>query len=461
MAKTPTITSVPDRAELTIEGYQRLMGNYLGVDFEAKVFDAGRRPVEGWRLRIRSSANELVDAVTDAAGSYRGRRVVLVQQGIEERFILLLDNSSVGDWKTLQEERTWTDLEKKKELEEIKKGNGGIVKAGEKLTFNSGEYIIKGWIEIEEGAEFTIEPGCTLQFEPQKGIRCKGRLMAVGTLEKPISFSCAKFNDAERKDPIHWGNISLIGKGVRGSKLSHCQIKHGESFDYGGGIALLGAEDVEISNVLLQENRAQYGGGIGLNESMNIKIEKAAISGNRASQGGGVYIRGGIVELLDFKAEKNSAQFGGGVYMASGYELQGNSLVPIKGGSIELDIGVIKNNISESGGGIYVMSGIDTDQRAKKRFGVKRCQIIENKKGGVFILFICLAEGPIAKGKSQGIQMFQCKVSDNSATHFQICGNTYTYYSKAVLPEVEMTFPLNSYHSTNSGLFDCSKVLII
>ena len=129
-------------------------------------------------------------------------------------------------------------------------------KITENTTFKRGNvYIIdiNGDFQIE--ATLTIEPGVvikSLKSYQRYLVHEQGKLLAQGTVEKPIIFTsqydnahgCDMSGDGTPPAPGDWGLIQFVE--VEGSVLSHCQLY------YGGGWLLATVEvirsSVEISH---------------------------------------------------------------------------------------------------------------------------------------------------------------------------------------------------------------------
>ena len=71
----------------------------------------------------------------------------------------------------------------------------------EDITLTSDHiYMVPSSLGVPEGKTLTIEPGTKILFAPNVGLSCSGTLVAVGTPEKPIIFSCSDGNN-------FWGTI--------------------------------------------------------------------------------------------------------------------------------------------------------------------------------------------------------------------------------------------------------------
>lgn len=65
--------------------------------------------------------------------------------------------------------------------------NGDTIRRNTRLTAVK-PYLIYDTMFVSPGATLTIDPGTTLLFHDKAAIRCKGRMLANGTVEEPITF---------------------------------------------------------------------------------------------------------------------------------------------------------------------------------------------------------------------------------------------------------------------------------
>lgn len=87
--------------------------------------------------------------------------------------------------------------------------------------------------DINDNAEVTIEPGVTIEMPEDGMIRVgqytSGKLVAVGTAEKPITFT----SKAKDKAAGDWDNIEFHEYASKSSALKNCIIEYAGSGDYG------------------------------------------------------------------------------------------------------------------------------------------------------------------------------------------------------------------------------------
>ncbi len=89
------------------------------------------------------------------------------------------------------------------------------------------------YFEIDDNAEVTIEPGVTIAmgegFHISVGYYSSAKLTAVGTAEKPITFT----SNAKDKAAGDWGEIRFYEYASKSSALKYCNIEYTGDSDYG------------------------------------------------------------------------------------------------------------------------------------------------------------------------------------------------------------------------------------
>jgi len=105
------------------------------------------------------------------------------------------------------------------------------INAGDSFTMTSdNEYILDGYVYVEEGATLTIEPGTVIRGKSNPTgddltsalIITKGaRIIADGTAAQPIIFTgdiddLASTEDLTAEDNNTWGGIIILGNGIVG-----------------------------------------------------------------------------------------------------------------------------------------------------------------------------------------------------------------------------------------------------
>ncbi len=118
------------------------------------------------------------------------------------------------------------------------------------LCHNGNEF------RIDDNAEVTIEPGVTIAFLEEGyisvGYSSSGKLTAVGTEEKPITFTS---NNVE-KDAGDWGEIRFYEYASKSSALKYCNFEYSGAHDYGA--VYLYDSKIAIENCTIT-NSSSYG----------------------------------------------------------------------------------------------------------------------------------------------------------------------------------------------------------
>jgi len=124
------------------------------------------------------------------------------------------------------------------------------------MTLKSNrKYLLKGFVYVENGATLTIEPGTVIKGDKDtKGsliIKRGGKIMAVGTPQKPIVFTSNK--PAGQRDYGDWGGIIICGK-------APVNLPGGEGLIEGGPDALYGGNDPNDNSGKLKYVRIEFAG---------------------------------------------------------------------------------------------------------------------------------------------------------------------------------------------------------
>ena len=102
--------------------------------------------------------------------------------------------------------------------------------------------------------DLIIQPGTTVRLAPGATLVLKGRLLAEGTLERPIRFL------SQQADQAPWGAIVLMGPGANGSRLAHCEMaggsgKKGALFEYSAMFSVHDVKGVSVKDCLFRDSR--------------------------------------------------------------------------------------------------------------------------------------------------------------------------------------------------------------
>jgi hypothetical protein len=119
-------------------------------------------------------------------------------------------------------------------------------------TLLDSPIIIANNVTVYAGVTLTIEPGVEVRFGGEFSLFVFGKLSAVGTVEKPITFTSNK----EQKGVGDWG--SIVFNGAEKSTLTNCLVSYGKD-------AIMvedGNVDIQNSSVFFSENGVVVVNGI-------------------------------------------------------------------------------------------------------------------------------------------------------------------------------------------------------
>lgn len=123
-------------------------------------------------------------------------------------------------------------------------------------TLLDSPIIIANNVTVYADVTLTIEPGVEVRFGGEFSLFVSGKLSAVGTVEKPITFTSNK----EQKGVGDWG--SIVFNGAEKSTLTNCLVSYGKD----AIIVENGNVNIQNSSILLSEN-----GVVVVNGTLNIQ----------------------------------------------------------------------------------------------------------------------------------------------------------------------------------------------
>jgi large repetitive protein len=142
-------------------------------------------------------------------------------------------------------------------------------------------------IEIRNNATLTIEPGVALRFAHDRAIEVgvgneDAKLIAVGTIEKPITFMSA----ASSPQAGNWRGIRFMTNTLPGSVMDYCIVKHGAGLSsYNGNITI---EPCGDGNPVIKNSEFSDSAGFGIfkkkvnSQTGNPTLENNTFSNNVA-----------------------------------------------------------------------------------------------------------------------------------------------------------------------------------
>ncbi len=116
-------------------------------------------------------------------------------------------------------------------------------------------YVIKDSLTVEEGAVLTLEAGVRLMFPANAHMRVNGRLVANGTVDKPVVLRGDRMDYMFEDQPYdriseQWQGV-VVAPGSYGNKLSYCDIhsgSYGILCEYSEGIT---TEKLRMENCII------------------------------------------------------------------------------------------------------------------------------------------------------------------------------------------------------------------
>jgi hypothetical protein len=242
---------------------------------------------------------------------------------------------------------------------------GGVIRGS--LSATCSPYYVLGDLTIEESDTLAIKPGVVLVFDAPCRLEVHGLLLAEGTPQDSIVFTCdTQFN------PDRWRGIRFYNT-PDSSRLTHCIIECGRAGgdwpDNAGGGAYCWYSSPVFTQCIFRDNMADlHGGGVYCAYS-SPTFTYCTISGNSAGDvGGGVCCffsdASPIFKYCTFRG--NSAWHSGGVFCGdntptfTNCTFEGNSASSLAGGlffsgssNSLTDCDFVGNRADKNGGAVY------------------------------------------------------------------------------------------------------------
>lgn len=134
-------------------------------------------------------------------------------------------------------------------------------------------YLVYNYAYIDTTVTLSIDPGTRIYFHKDAGMYVKGKVLAKGTVENPISFSGDRLENVYANVPDQWSGIILYS-GSLNNVFTNVEIKNANIGLQVGNIENQGSASVKLSNVKIQ-NMA-YAGIFALKS--DIKAENCLIT---------------------------------------------------------------------------------------------------------------------------------------------------------------------------------------
>ena len=196
-------------------------------------------------------------------------------------------------------------------------------------TLADSPFILSKNVTVSSGVTLTIEPEVEVKFGGKFSIIVNGKLVAVGTQEKPIKFTSNK----EKPEAGDWGTI-LINRTSQPSSLKYCLIEYGTN-----GITLSGGSALIENNLVANHSES----GIRIEGNSQATIQNNIIKSN----GDGITLTGNLTSsTITIRQNQISLNTHSGIFLDA--EAYGNTLI------------IRNNTLSANQHGFYVSSNIST-----------------------------------------------------------------------------------------------------
>ena len=112
-------------------------------------------------------------------------------------------------------------------------------------------YLVYNYAYIDSNSTLTIEPGTKVYFHKDAGLYVKGKVVAKGTVENPISFLGDRLEDVYANVPDQWNGV-LLYSGSKNNEFQNVEIKNANIGLQVGNIENEGFATVKLNNVKVQ-----------------------------------------------------------------------------------------------------------------------------------------------------------------------------------------------------------------
>jgi hypothetical protein len=116
---------------------------------------------------------------------------------------------------------------------------------------NDRPYLVYNEALVDSGQTLNIEPGTTVYFHKNAGLKVKGTLKVNGTFEDPVEFRGDRLEPAFNDIPDQWNGIILYS-GSHNNKINYAKIKNANIGLQVGTIEHSGYASVELSNTRIE-----------------------------------------------------------------------------------------------------------------------------------------------------------------------------------------------------------------
>lgn len=116
---------------------------------------------------------------------------------------------------------------------------------------NDKPYLVYNYAFVDSNATLTIEPGTKIYFHKDAGMYVKGKVIAKGTVDNPISFLGDRLEDVYSNIPDQWNGI-LLYSGSKNNEFANVEIKNANIGLQVGNIENEGFSTVKLTNTKIQ-----------------------------------------------------------------------------------------------------------------------------------------------------------------------------------------------------------------
>jgi predicted outer membrane repeat protein len=221
-------------------------------------------------------------------------------------------------------------------------------------TLINSPYYVLGDITVPNDSTLFIEPGVSIVFQGHYGLFVQGRLLAIGTDNRQITFTV---NDTigfyDLNSPLGgWYGIRFVSTPVQNdtSKITYCKFEYAKALgtdwymNAGGAICSIEFDKIIISHSYFSNCSATRSGGAIFGWESNMSLDNSEFSNNLTiNYGGAIRCDSSSITITNSKFSQNGALWGGGIFnVNSGIYLQDCSFI---------------GNYSEHGGAIFSNTG--------------------------------------------------------------------------------------------------------
>ncbi len=315
------------------------------------------------------------------------------------------------------------------------------------LSMDCNPYYVAGDVTLEENDTLIIEAGIEVIFDWHCQFLVNGLLLAIGTAQDSIKFTCdTLFN------PNHWGGIHFYFA-HDSCRMEYCVIEkgraEGDSPDNQGGGIFCSNSSPTFAHCTIMNNWAENaGGGVHCRNNSSPAFTYCTISSNAVDYyGGGIYCSGSSSSpsFLNCTISNNSTSggTGGGLHCSSASpiftncSISGNSAV-LDGGGIEISSSssptftnciIDGNSAIGSGGGLHC-----TNSASPSLDGCTINRNTANEGAGVYSVnsLLTYTNCTINNNMADYGGGILCFASTDTLTNCTITGNSATNYGGGV-----------------------------